>query len=139
MDVMNLSTYEKLSPFEIKDFLIKHAHAASEQSAISFINAGRGNPNWVATTPRDAFFLLGQFAMTESRRVLDLPPGIGGMPKAPGIAGRLAAWLTLNSAAPGGSFLAEMVPWAADKFGFDRDKFVHELVDSIIGDNYPVP
>jgi aspartate 4-decarboxylase len=25
------------------------------------------------------------------------------------------------------------------KFGFEADKFVHELVDSIIGDNYPVP
>lgn len=139
MDVMNLSTYEKLSPFEIKDFLIEHAHAASEASAISFINAGRGNPNWVATTPRDAFFLLGQFAMTESRRVLDLPPGIGGMPRAPGVAARLAEWLTSNSAAPGASFLFEMVPWTCEKFGFERDKFVHELVDSIIGDNYPVP
>ena len=53
MDVMKLSTYEALSPFEIKDFLIKHAQDASESSASSFINAGRGNPNWVATTPRD--------------------------------------------------------------------------------------
>ena len=24
-------------------------------------------------------------------------------------------------------------------FGFARDAFIHELVDSIIGDNYPVP
>ena len=32
-----------------------------------------------------------------------------------------------------------MVPWAVKKFGFDSDKFVHELVDSIIGDHYPVP
>ena len=31
------------------------------------------------------------------------------------------------------------MPWAVKKFGFDADKFVHELVDSIIGDNYPVP
>ena len=139
MDVMKLATYEALSPFEIKDFLINHARDASEASAISFINAGRGNPNWVATTPRDAFFLLGQFAMTESRRVLDLPPGIGGMPKAPGIADRLTEWLASNSAAPGASFLVEMLPWATDKFGFDRDRFVHELVDSIVGDNYPVP
>src|SRR5881628_1821412 len=101
MDVMTLSTYEKLSPFEIKDFLIKHAHAASEQSAISFINAGRGNPNWIATTPRDAFFLLGQFAMTECRRVLDLPPGNGGMPKASGVSSRLKSWLASQAATPG--------------------------------------
>jgi aspartate 4-decarboxylase len=35
--------------------------------------------------------------------------------------------------------LQAMVPWAVEKFGFDPDKFVHELVDSIIGDHYPVP
>src|SRR3954471_8770801 len=136
MDVMNLSTYEKLSPFEIKDFLIKHAHAASETSAISFINAGRGNPNWIATTPRDGFFLLGQFAMAESRRVLDLPPGIGGMPKAAGIANRFRDWVTARSTEPGASFLLGMLPWSVEKFGFDAESFVHELVDSIAGDNY---
>ena len=32
-----------------------------------------------------------------------------------------------------------MVPWTVKRFGFEPDKFVHELVDSIIGDNYPVP
>jgi aspartate 4-decarboxylase len=32
-----------------------------------------------------------------------------------------------------------MLPFATRKFGFDPDAFVHELVDSIIGDNYPVP
>ena len=40
---------------------------------------------------------------------------------------------------PGASFLQRMVPWAVKKFSFDPDKFVHELVDSIIGDHYPVP
>ena len=32
-----------------------------------------------------------------------------------------------------------MVHFAIKTFGFDPDAFVHELVDSIIGDNYPVP
>src|SRR5947209_17870919 len=118
MDMMKLNTYETLSPFEIKDFLIKHARDKSASSATAFINAGRGNPNWVATTPRDAFFLLGQFAMTESRRVQDLPPGIGGMPKMPGIAGRLQNWLTSASEAPGTAFLLAMVPWAVSHFRF---------------------
>ena len=40
---------------------------------------------------------------------------------------------------PGASFLSEMVAFAVKKFGFEPDAFVHELVDSIIGDNYPVP
>jgi aspartate 4-decarboxylase len=40
---------------------------------------------------------------------------------------------------PGASFLSAMVPFALKTFGFQPDAFVHELVDSIIGDNYPVP
>jgi len=139
MDVMTLKEYQALSPFEIKDFLIKEAHERSEQSATTFINAGRGNPNWIATVPRDAFFLLGQFAMTESRRVLDLPPAIGGMPKAKGIGQRLRAWLEENRSTPGATFLKNMLPWTVENFSFVEDEFVHELVDSIIGDNYPVP
>ena len=71
--------------------------------------------------------------------MLDLPPGVGGMPKAAGIAGRLEAWLTKHDDMPGAPFLQAMVPWAVKKFDFDPDKFVHELVDSIIGDHYPVP
>ncbi len=139
MDDLNLTKYEKLGPFEIKDFLQKVASKAALESSISYLNAGRGNPNWVATEPREAFFLLGQFAVTESKRVLDLPPGVGGMPKAVGVADRLEAWLTKHVDMPGAPFLQRMVPWAVKKFGFDRDKFVHELVDSIIGDHYPVP
>jgi aspartate 4-decarboxylase len=139
MDVLKLRQYETLSPFEIKDFLAKAASRTASNSAVTYLNAGRGNPNWIATEPREAFFLLGQFAITESKRVLDLPPGVGGMPQARGIAGRLEAWLRKHADLPGADFLGALVPWAVKKFGFDADKFVHELVDSIIGDNYPVP
>jgi len=131
--------YEKLGPFEIKDFLAKVATKAAQEDSISYLNAGRGNPNWIATGPREAFFLLGQFALTESKRVLDLPPGVGGMPHADGVAGRLEGWLAKHHDMPGAEFLQAMVPWAVKKFGFNPDKFVHELVDSIIGDHYPVP
>ena len=139
MDRSTLQKYEKLGPFEIKDFLAKVATKSAEDSSTSYLNAGRGNPNWVATEPREAFFLLGQFALTECKRVLDLPPGVAGMPKAAGVAGRLAAWVKAHADMPGASFLERMVPWTVAKFRFDADKFVHELVDSIIGDHYPVP
>jgi aspartate 4-decarboxylase len=139
MDIVKLREYEGLSPFEIKDFLAKAAGKAAKASALAYLNAGRGNPNWIATAPREAFFLLGQFAIVESKRVLDLPPGVGGMPKAAGSADRLAAWLGKHADMSGADFLGALVPWAVQKFGFDADRFVHELVDSIIGDNYPVP
>ncbi|MEP9375896.1 bifunctional aspartate transaminase/aspartate 4-decarboxylase [Aquabacter sp. CN5-332] len=130
--------YEKLSPFEIKDKLAQLAKESAKKSALAFLNAGRGNPNWVATTPREAFFLLGQFAVEECKRVMDMPD-IGGMPQMPGIAGRLEQFLKVHHDAPGAEMLQAMVPFAVKKFDFQADAFVHELVDSIIGDNYPVP
>ena len=139
MDLIKLEDFEKLSPFEIKDELIKLAKKTSRTTQSAFLNAGRGNPNWIATTPREGYFLLGQFAVEESKRVMEHPAGIGGMPKAQGIASRLEAWLAKHADMPGASFLSALVPFAVKKFGFEPDAFLHELVDSIIGDNYPVP
>src|SRR5438874_1590871 len=139
MDLVKLRKFETLGPFEIKDELIKLAKKTSRTTQSAFLNAGRGNPNWIATTPREGFFLLGQFAISESKRVMEHPAGIGGMPQPQGIASRFKAWLGKHSDMPGASFLSAMVPFAIEAFGFEPDAFVHELVDSIIGDNYPVP
>jgi aspartate 4-decarboxylase len=139
MDAVTLRQYETLSPFEIKNDLAKVATKTAKASQVAYLNAGRGNPNWVATEPRSAFFLLGQFAVTESQRTMSLAGGLGGMPKAPGIAERLTTWLETHADMPGATLLQNVIPWAVKRFGFAPDAFVHELVDSIIGDNYPVP
>src|SRR6476646_7126370 len=138
-DELTLRKFEALSPFEIKDELISLAKKTSRTTQSAFLNAGRGNPNWIATTPREGFFLLGQFAITESKRVMEHPAGVGGMPQPQGIASRLEAWLSKHAEMPGAPFLSAMVPFAIKTFGFEPDALVHELVDSIIGDNYPVP
>ena len=138
-DILTLKKFEALGPFEIKNELISLAKATSKTTQSAFLDAGRGNPNWVATTPREGFFLLGQFAITESKRTMEESPGIGGMPQAKGIAARLDAWLAKHMDMPGADFLSSMVKFAIKTFGFDPDAFVHELVDSIIGDRYPVP
>jgi aspartate 4-decarboxylase len=139
MDAVTLRQYETLSPFEIKNDLAKVATKTSKASQVAYLNAGRGNPNWIATEPRSAFFLLGQFAITESQRTMHLPAGVGGMPKAPGIAARLSKWLDGEADKSGAQLLRNVIPWAVKTFDFNADAFVHELVDSIIGDNYPVP
>src|SRR3954462_12270214 len=141
MELMDLSKFETLSPFEIKDELINLAKKTSRTTQSAFLNAGRGNPNWVATTPREGYFLLGQFAVSESKRVMEHSAGRGGMPQANGIAARLDTWLKLPQHADsvGAKFLSSMVKFAVKTFDFEPDAFVHELVDSIIGDNYPVP
>ena len=138
-ELSTLRKFEALSPFEIKNELRSLAKEATKKTQSAFLDAGRGNPNWIATTPRESFFLLGQFAIIESKRVMDEAPGIGGMPKANGVAARLDTWLAMHQDMPGAPFLSEMVKFAVKKFKFEPDAFVHELVNSIIGDNYPVP
>ncbi|HEV7306441.1 bifunctional aspartate transaminase/aspartate 4-decarboxylase [Ensifer sp.] len=140
-----------LSPFEIKDELIKLAKTSSQKSAKAFLNAGRGNPNWTATRAREAFFLLGQFALTEAKRAYyDPKAGVAGMPPQDGAHARFEKWTKklLQSTAdwdeedegvPPAKTLSDAVNYAIATFRFDADAFVHELTDSIIGDNYPVP
>src|SRR5512133_306932 len=123
MELAYLKELETLSPFEIKNELIELAKKTSRTTQSAFLNAGRGNPNWIATTPREGFFLLGQFAVTESKRVMEHPAGVGGMPQASGIAGRFEAWLAKPSDMPGADFLSAMASFAVKKFGFDRDAF----------------
>ena len=139
MDRVKLHDYEALSPFQIKDELIQLASAEARKANTVFLNAGRGNPNWVATRPREAFFALGQFAITESKRVMNHPAGLGGMPAMKGCHARLLDWAAENAAIPGVDTLVEVIGHAIAAFDFDADEFVHELTDSIIGDNYPVP
>ncbi len=74
------SKLAKMSPFEIKNELIKLAMKDARKSTDQFLNAGRGNPDWIATEPRQAFFLLGLWALTECERNFKDDPGIAGMP-----------------------------------------------------------
>ena len=48
--LMTTADLAHLSPFEIKDELIRIARDKSAASTLQFLNAGRGNPNWTATT-----------------------------------------------------------------------------------------
>ena len=58
----------KLSPFELKGYLSALADEAVKTRAVTMLNAGRDNPNWIATTPREAFGLMLQFGLRECRR-----------------------------------------------------------------------
>ncbi|MNU85678.1 Bifunctional aspartate aminotransferase and L-aspartate beta-decarboxylase [compost metagenome] len=140
-DASIYAKFEELSPFEIKDELIRLAQV--DKAGKAYLNAGRGNPNWIATRAREAFFLLGQFALTESKRTFfDAEAGVAGMPPTSGCYDRLKTWTSRRKAdpeAPGADTLQAAVDFAIMKFGFDPDKFVNELTDSIIGDHYPVP
>ncbi|MFY7066621.1 bifunctional aspartate transaminase/aspartate 4-decarboxylase [Nocardiopsis changdeensis] len=127
---------EGLSPFELKGHLIDLAEAEQRKTAHAMLNAGRGNPNWTAAPPREAFFLLGRFAVLESRAAWNEWPAVAGMPRREGITERFSVFLDQNAGEPGADLLRRIL----NRVTHDRsDAVLHELVDGIIGDNYPVP
>jgi len=57
-----MKEYLQMSPFEIKNVFIRMAEGASKRKKIPFLNAGRGNPNFLNTTVREGFSHLNSFA-----------------------------------------------------------------------------
>lgn len=130
--------YGKISPFEFKDKLIKLAKFRAMESGRRVLDAGRGNPNWTAATPREAFFTFGQFAVNETRRTWN-EGDLAGMPKKEGIATRFYQYIYDNINMPGANLAKDIVDYGIEEFDFDPDSWVFELADAIIGDNYPSP
>lgn len=129
----------KISPFELKNRLINMADESVRKLAHTMLNAGRGNPNWIATTPREAFFALGQFGLDECRRTFSLPEGFAGLPQKAGIAQRFEAFLKKNADRPGTAMLRDAYNYMLLEHAADPDELVHEWAEAVIGDQYPVP
>ena len=104
------------------------------------LNAGRGNPNFLATIPRHGFWQLGLFAMRESERSFAyMPEGVGGFPKREGLTERFELFVRENSGVPGISFLAGAVSYVRDQLGLSAGDFLYEMCEGILASNYPVP
>ncbi len=111
--------YEALSPFELKNKLIDLAGTDHERM---MLNAGRGNPNWVAVNPRQGFFHLGLFAIEESQRNPHRP-GLGGTPEKDGLSKRFENFIAAHSEKPGVPFLEEAFKYVCDTLKMDGDTF----------------
>lgn len=129
----------KLSPFELKGRIIAMADEKVKKSAHILLNAGRGNPNWIATEARNAFFAFGQFAMTEATRTFSMPEGIAGVPKQDGISVRFETWMRENASLPGVDMLRRSYEYCLEELSADSDALIGEWASGILGDNYPVP
>lgn len=128
-----------MSPFEVKNLLVKMAKKGDEGTTRTLLNAGRGNPNWITTLPREAFFLLGAFAMEEARRTMDEPDfDLAGMPAAEGAAARFLAFLDEHGREKPAQFLKRAWDYL-DAEGLAGDELVHEWTGGIAGDEYPMP
>jgi len=133
----DLSHLAELSPFELKDKLIEIASTSAERI---MLNAGRGNPNFLATLPRMAFLRLGDFAMREAERSYAyLGGGFGGLPERDGIVGRFDIFVEHSRDQPGIDFLQSAMTYVRDRLGLDRESFLFEMTAAFLGCNYPVP
>ncbi|HEE9845727.1 aspartate 4-decarboxylase [Clostridium perfringens] len=128
--------YGKISPFEFKNKLIDLAK--DKKSAHILLDAGRGNPNWTSSTPRDAFFTFGHFAVSETKRTFE-SCDLAGIPHKEGIYNRFLKFIEENKNFPAIELLEKIINYGIKEKGFNPDDFLYELCDAIIGDNYPYP
>ncbi|MVV47024.1 bifunctional aspartate transaminase/aspartate 4-decarboxylase [Pseudomonas sp. PB120] len=135
MDFSDPDKLALLSPFELKDALMERA----VQSHQLMLNAGRGNPNFLATTPRHGFFQFGAFAMTEAERSYRYMEHVGGFPQREGIEARFELYTKQHEGAPGVRFIEAAVSYVRDQMGLNAGDFIYELCEAILGCNYPVP
>ena len=140
MDAVTLRQYETLSPFEIKNDLAKVAAKTAKASQVAYLNAGRGNPE--LDRDRAALGVLPARPVRRHRK-----PAHDAAVRRPRRHGEGARHRgTPRELARGARRHARRraPPQRHSVGGRDvrlrsADAFVHELVDSIIGDNYPVP
>ena len=116
----------KLSPFELKDELIKLGRAAERAQLAQFLDAGRGNPNWICTTPRDAYGTLLRWGLEESRRGSSIPDAGRQIALTPGLGRRFAAFLKDNPDAPGIKLLRDTWAYGTGKLKFNPDLLEQE-------------
>lgn len=137
------ATLDRESPFEVKNLLIDKAKSACEAKAkagmpCSVLNAGRGNPNFLNTTTRQAFALLTLFAATEANK-LHKDPDLGLIVGRDGLANRMRNFAAARVKEPGGMLLKNSVDYILNNLGMDPNEAAYQLVDAVQGDHYPEP
>lgn len=130
--------YGKISPFEFKNQLIDLAETSQRKSTRALLDAGRGNPNWIASTPRDAFFTFGHFATQEARQSWS-HEDLAGIPQKYGISNRFFEYIEKNNNYPGAKLLKDIINYGINNKKFNPDEWIFELVNGIIGCDYPLP
>lgn len=126
---------ESLSPFELNLYL--ESRMTHQDTNKEWLNAGRGNPNWTAPIPREAYFLLGEFATKETMR--KEKESIGTMIKAKdGQPTRFEAFIDQKDS-PGATLLQDIWNNGSHLLGMPKEKWLTQMLDYSIGDNYPYP
>lgn len=125
---------EGLGAFEVSAEMLQMAK--KNERGNTYLNAGRGNPNWINTTARRAFARIQEFGMQESERNIHVD-SLAGYTKKHGIATRFMEFLDGTDKAD--IFLRDAFGYCVEKLGAEKDVIVKEFTDAILGNNYPVP
>jgi len=143
LSVKERNAYGALSPFEFKNVLIDTAATTCKKEQNSgktcrVLNAGRGNPNFLNTTVREAFSYLNIFA-TELAGKDGPSANLGLRPEKTGIAKKLDKYLGETCQGKAVDFLKQAIHYTEKTLQIDPDELVFELTDAILGDFYPSP
>jgi aspartate 4-decarboxylase len=130
-----VKNYEGLGAFEISFEMQKLAEKNKKDNI--FLNAGRGNPNWINTKARLAFNRLVEFGVKDSRRTIN-ETDMAGYTQLKGVAQRFSAFLEPEENATD-QFLDEALTYIKQDLSLHADDVVKELIDGALGNNYPVP
>jgi aspartate 4-decarboxylase len=125
---------EKLGAFEISFDMLKLSK--KNEKHLKFLNAGRGNPNWINSLGRLAFARLMEFGVAESKRTLN-NGDLAGTIESKNIVERYNAFLNRDDDTD--LFLKKMVDYGANRLNLDKEALITELTNGIVGNNYPVP
>ncbi len=136
---LDWAALRKESPFEIKNLLIEQAmKTAGSRPGSGWINAGRGNPNFLNTTARKALSLLTLFAAEQAETDPHFENG-GYRVSAEGIAKKFDAFMSRHVQDPGGKFLRDALQYACTHLEMRPDDVIFQMTDGIQGDFYPDP
>lgn len=125
---------EGLGAFEISSRMLKLAKKNEKHK--TFLNAGRGNPNWINTQGRLALSRLIEFGVFESRRTMQ-DGNLAGYTTLDGIYERLIDFLDGSHEVD--KFLCDAIDYSIKTLKVNKDKLVKEFVDGTIANDYPVP
>ncbi|MEF9967769.1 MAG: hypothetical protein RR766_04575, partial [Longicatena sp.] len=117
---------ETLGAFEISAKMLKMAKNNERHN--TYLNAGKGNPNWINTQARLAFARLIEFGVEESKRTMD-KESLGGYTCLEGIYERLISFLDETKDCD--KFLKDAFTYCKDRLGMDKDVVVKEFSDAI--------
>lgn len=126
---------EKLGSFEISEKMVELAKENTKGNP--YLNAGRGNPNWINRKARLAFSRLLEFGIEESERTIS-DGDLVGYTELDGISNRFISFLNPNNNETD-AFLMTCLDYLKNDLSLTLDEVVKEFVDGVLGNLYPSP